>query len=103
MVSVSLDPGRVELKRRVVAGGVVDDEIEDDPNSGLVAAFDQRFEGGTITEIVGGCEVIGNMIPVVGRASEDRRQPEHIDRKRIEVLDPAFDLPERRRQRLARK
>ena len=102
-IVVAVDAGRMELKRRVIAGGVIDHEIEDDPDAGLVAAIDQRRKIGAVAQIRRRAEVVGDVVAVVGRAGEDRRQPQHVDAERFEILDPAFDLGKRCLWRLAGK
>jgi len=101
VVGVGVDARGVHLKRRVVAGSVVDNEIEDHADASLVARLDKGLERGSGSEVDGGVVVVGDVIAVVGRRGEHGRQPERVDAEALDVRDAPLDLSERGRQRLA--
>jgi len=90
VVGVRLDPGAVELERGMVAAGVVDDEVEDHADAGVVTAVDERLELGAGTEVLGRLEEVGDVVAVVGRAGDDRRQPEAVDAEGLDVGDASL-------------
>ncbi len=51
VVLVAGDAGRMELEGRVVPRRVVDDEVEDDADAGVVTSLDERLEVLARTEV----------------------------------------------------
>ncbi len=88
--------GRARVARldepRVLVGGVVDDEVHDQPEAALVAAGDEGVEVGEGAEERVDVLVVADVVAVVvHRRAVDGREPQHVDAELGEVVEPRRD------------
>ena len=80
---------------RVLVGGVVDDQVHHQLHAAVVHAREQRVEVGERAEHRVDALVVADVVAVVVlRRGIDRREPEHVDAERREVVEPPGDARE---------
>ena len=85
---------------RVLVGGVVDDEVHHELHAARVDRGEQRVEVGERAEHRVDVLVVGDVVAVVVlRRGVDRRQPDHVDAERGEVVEVRGDARAGRRSR----